>query len=76
MACNRIVEWLAAAELKQSDFAEQCGVLQGTVSRWVSGTRMPRPEQMQRIIRASRGFIQPQDFYPATRPAAAERADA
>ena len=35
-----------------------------TVHRYEAGTRIPRPDQMARIVAATEGKVQPGDFYP------------
>ena len=36
---------------------------QSTVLKWCKGTRIPRPENMKIIYRATKGQVQAKDFY-------------
>lgn len=33
--------------------------------KWIAGDRMPRPDQMKRIVSATGGAVMPNDFYDA-----------
>ena len=59
MTRDRISEWLEVAGITQKEFGAQIGVCQACVSKWATGQRVPRRAQMQKIVSASRGFIQP-----------------
>lgn len=39
-----------------------------TLQRWILGTRLPRPENMKKIIEWSHGAVQPSDFYDISTP--------
>lgn len=41
------------------------GVSAHGVSKWRRGVRIPRPDEMAKIARATKGAVQPNDFYPA-----------
>ena len=52
----------------QSEFARMIGVSRWSVSRYVED-RVPAPDVMLRIVRATRGGVGPVDFYPLCRKA-------
>lgn len=45
-------------------FAGAIGVTVQAVHRYVNGERKPRPEVMDKIKAATKGNVQPNDFYP------------
>jgi len=45
-------------------FASEIGAShRATIYRWINGTRMPNKEFMPKIVSATGGKVQPQDFY-------------
>jgi transcriptional regulator with XRE-family HTH domain len=69
----KLDEHLASTAVSHSEFAAKIGVSKKAVDHWIAGRRLPRPEQMRRIIEATNGAVGPGDFYrrpePATAPA-------
>ena len=55
-------EFLTLEGLTPLDFADKIGVHQEAVKLWVSGKRYPRRESMRKIIKATKGRVQPNDF--------------
>jgi transcriptional regulator with XRE-family HTH domain len=49
--------WLRRRRLTHAQFGELIGSRQQTVSRWVSGLRIPDPKQIALIHRATRGKV-------------------
>ena len=54
--------YLRREGIKHFEFAEQIGVSNVTISRWISGTNMPRPEQLKEIYHATQGRVTANDF--------------
>jgi len=47
-----------------SAFAHQAGLSEASISRYLSGKRVPRADAIRRIVRATRGRVQPEDLLP------------
>tara|TARA_A100001391_G_scaffold179136_3_gene143939 strand:+ start:2664 stop:2876 length:213 start_codon:yes stop_codon:yes gene_type:complete len=45
------------------EMATNVRIPQGTLAKWVTGTRIPRKEEMQIIYKVTEGSVQPNDFY-------------
>lgn len=58
--------------LSDADFAAQIGVSRVAVSRYRSGARIPARDVMSRIVDATGGAVQPNDFYAGLNSGAAE----
>jgi len=45
--------------------AEETGhtIPQGTLAKWILGTRIPRKSDMLKIYKTTQGMVQPNDFY-------------
>ncbi|MFC3227362.1 helix-turn-helix domain-containing protein [Marinibaculum pumilum] len=65
----RLADFLKREGISGAEFARRIGVKHPTVSRYLDGQRIPRPEQMQRIHEVTNGEVGPADFY-STQPAA------
>lgn len=59
----RLAEYLAQEGMTQADFARKIGQEQATIARYCTGKRTPQPEVMRKIVQATRGQVQPNDFY-------------
>ena len=59
----KLKEWLHANNVKQSDFALQIDVEPGTISRYLSGERIPAQDIAEKIIRVTRGEVTTADLY-------------
>lgn len=58
--------WLQKQRLTNREFAKIINVSESAIHRWTSvddGKRLPRPEYMKLIERATEGKVKPQDFY-------------
>lgn len=73
MRCMTLYEWLKREGLTHADFAERIGLTQSSVTRYVTGSRVPRRETMIEIARATNGEVAPADFgYAVPMEAAAQ----
>lgn len=59
----QLKEWIKKSGKTQQDVADALGVAQGLVSSWCNGERLPRPENMAKIVELTNGEVQPNDFY-------------
>lgn len=59
----KFAEYLKRKKIRQEDAAEQLETTQATISRWVKGENIPRPEQMAKIKLWSKGWVKITDFY-------------
>jgi DNA-binding transcriptional regulator YdaS (Cro superfamily) len=59
----RLSDWLDETSTTQGKLAREIHCTQTTISRYLSGARVPRPEQMLAIYRATGGRVAPNDFY-------------
>ncbi len=55
--------YLKTNHLNNRQFAEKIEVTSNAVGNYVSGSRLPRPDIMQRIVSATDGLVTPNDFY-------------
>lgn len=67
----RLGLWLDSRRIPRAAFARLVGVHPVTVTKWVTGTMLPRPEAMDAILRATDGAVAPNDFYEALKAQAA-----
>jgi transcriptional regulator with XRE-family HTH domain len=59
----KLGSFLSESGFSVRDFAKTVNVTEAAMSRYVSGKRLPRTEIMQRIVDASHGEVQPNDFF-------------
>lgn len=59
----KLKEWIEKEHKTQQEVADAIGVAQGQVSAWCSGDKMPRPENIRKIVEYTGGEVQPNDFY-------------
>ena len=59
----KLSDWLELKDLSVTEFARQIDVTHATVSRYVSETRRPKPSIMERIRKATKDAVQPNDFF-------------
>ncbi|MBN34769.1 MAG: glutamine synthetase [Rhodospirillaceae bacterium] len=59
----RLGDFLSTAGFSVRDFAKAVNVTEAAMSRYVSGKRLPRAEIMQRIVEATEGEVEPNDFF-------------
>lgn len=60
----KLIDFLSAHNLGPTAFASKIGVNHAAVIRYRDGLRIPRPETMARIVEATDGLVQPNDFFP------------
>jgi transcriptional regulator with XRE-family HTH domain len=58
----KLAEYLATNKISQADFAQLIQAKQVTVSRYVTGRRMPRRDRLERIREATGGAVSADDF--------------
>jgi hypothetical protein len=58
----KLADWLIANQVSDDDFAARIETSRQAVWRYKSG-RIPERETMVRIVRATGGLVQPNDFY-------------
>ena len=56
-------EYLKSNDITLPAFAETIGVSVQAVHRYVKGGRKPKPTVMDKIMDATQGNVQPNDFY-------------
>lgn len=59
----KLIDYLALQSIKQNEFADIIGEKAVCVSRYCLGTRIPRPNVMQKIFLATGGAVTPNDFF-------------
>ena len=59
----KLVEYLTVSGITLSNFAKSVGVSQASMSRYTAGNRVPRPAILRRIVAASDGAVQANDFF-------------
>jgi DNA-binding transcriptional regulator YdaS (Cro superfamily) len=59
----KLIDYLTSENLSQSDFARLLGVPPVYVHRWVIKGAIPEKWQMAKIVQATNGQVQPNDFY-------------
>ena len=58
-------EYLAKNNLTHEEFAQSIGVSASAVSRYASGSRIPRSSHMRKIVDVTKGWVTPNDFVMA-----------
>ena len=61
----KLREYLDDRKLTAKAFGGSIGVSGHAVLKWIRGERVPRPEIMAKIVKATSGAVQPNDFYGA-----------
>lgn len=59
----KLDRYLTTHHLSHEDFAALIGTTARSVARYARGERIPRSDEMQRIIAATAGGVTPNDFY-------------
>lgn len=59
----KLREYLDDRKIPANDFGGIVGVSSHAVLKWIRGERVPRPEIMEKIVKATSGVVQPNDFY-------------
>ena len=60
---HKLDKWLTNNSLTRQLFAKKIKISTATLSRYLSGDRIPKQEIMEKIFRATKGSISPDDFY-------------
>lgn len=58
----KLADYLNEQNLRQEEFAARLGVEQATVSRYLSGKRMPTRRILEVIVEITSGRVTPNDF--------------
>jgi DNA-binding transcriptional regulator YdaS (Cro superfamily) len=62
----QLTEYLASTNTTVSKFSEMTGLLPDTINKYKMGIRIPKPEPMRLIYKATKGEVTPNDFYDVT----------
>jgi transcriptional regulator with XRE-family HTH domain len=69
----KLADFMAREGISPADFARRIGVGHISVNRYLAGTRVPAPDVMVKIAKATDGAVTPNDFLlPAPKDEAAE----
>ncbi len=60
---HNLDKWITNNSLSRQLFAKKINISTATLSRYLSGDRIPKQEIMEKIIKITRGSISPDDFY-------------
>jgi hypothetical protein len=58
----KLEAWIRSQGLQQQEFAKLIPVRPTAVCRWLSGERIPRPNQIRRIVEVTQGQITANDL--------------
>lgn len=58
----KLEEFIKKNKISKTDFAKQVGIAFFTLDRYFKG-RIPSPDIMVQIVKATKGVVQPNDFY-------------
>lgn len=70
----KLDQYLDENDISRADFAKSIGVSEVSVTRYIGGTRMPRPTVQTRIFERTKGAVTPNDFLLAATGLANETA--
>ena len=56
-------EWIFNQASTRKKLADNLGISEASLSRYLSGDRVPKPEIMRKIIEVTNGIVNPQSFY-------------
>ncbi len=56
-------QYMRTNSVHEAELAEKLACSVGAVRKWLSGERLPRPEQMQKIVNITDGQVTANDFY-------------
>lgn len=65
----KLKDYLKEEQHTQMSFIEQIEMAtgnripQGTLAKWILGSRIPRKNEMQMLYKMTEGAVQPNDFY-------------
>ena len=60
---HNLDKWIINNSLSRQLFAKKINISTATLSRYLSGDRIPKQEIMEKIVKITRGSISPDDFY-------------
>jgi transcriptional regulator with XRE-family HTH domain len=66
----RLTDWLKKHDLPRGDFARKISVSEVTVTRYITGSRRPEWDVLQRIVEQTGGAVTADDFLPKPPPTA------
>jgi Helix-turn-helix len=75
LALMKLGAWIDRKRLTLREFGERIGVDESSVSRYINGGRMPRPEHLAAIMRETNGAVTANDFMAERLPEALGAAD-
>jgi transcriptional regulator with XRE-family HTH domain len=58
----KLDRYLELTKQTRADFAQLVGVTEVSLSRYITGNRIPRPSLLKKIAQASAGAVMPNDF--------------
>lgn len=58
----KLDRYLELTKQTRADFARQVGVTEVSLSRYITGNRIPRSSLLKKIAYASEGLVMPNDF--------------
>lgn len=59
----KLKDWLKKEELIQEKLSEGLEISQAAISYYVNGQKIPRPENMAKIVAYTKGEVTANDFY-------------
>lgn len=68
----KLSDYLAQEQRSLKRFAESIGVAKSSAHRYATGTAIPSPDVMTKIVRETGGQVSPADFYDTAPATAAE----
>ena len=60
----KLLDYLNQQKLSPKQFAPMVGVSDESIRRYCKGTRKPNAEVMTSLMKATKGKVQPNDFFP------------
>ena len=75
----KLADYMADQGVTPNDMAARLGCSEGAIRKWMYGERRPAPSWMPKIVEATDGKVQPNDFFAlspsTTAPTPAEAAE-
>jgi transcriptional regulator with XRE-family HTH domain len=59
----KLAHYMSSRGIRPTDLAREIGVSHSAVIRWRDEKRIPEPEMMRRLLDATKGLVQPNDFF-------------
>lgn len=66
--------YLESTGESRETFARRIGIAPAALYRYLAGARIPRQDVMRRIVEATAGAVQPNDFFACDRQAPSDQA--